>query len=125
MELVTEELRQELLNNWNSEDQDLKPVLKIFSPIGAGTWMIASMNPNDNDTMYGLCDPGLGSPELGYVPLSELQQMRIPFMAGVEMELERDLYFEPQHSLAVYDSAAYLNEGITEDPKLLDAASIS
>ena len=125
MELVTEELRQELLNNWDSEDQDLKPVLKIFAPIGASTWMIASMNPNDNDTMYGLCDLGLGSPELGYVPLSELQQIRIRFMAGVEMELERDLYFEPKHSLAVYESAAHLNKGITEDPKLLDAASVS
>ena len=125
MELVTDELRQELLNNWNLEDKDLKPVLKIFSPIGASTWMIVSMNPNDNDTMYGLCDLGMGSPELGYIPLSELQQIRIPFMAGVEMELERDLYFEPKYSLAVYDTAAHLNEGITEDPKLLDAASVS
>ena len=125
MELVTDELRQELLNNWNSEDQDLQPVLKIFSPIGASTWIIASMNPNDNDTMYGLCDLGMGSPELGYVPLSELQEIRVPFMAGVEMELERDLYFEPKHSLATYVDAARLNEGITEDPQLLNAASVS
>lgn len=122
MELVTDELRQELLNNWNSEDPDPKPVLKIFSPIGASTWIIASMD--DHDTMYGLCDLGTGKPELGHVSLIQLQKIRIPFMAGTEMELERDIYFKPQHSLNVYAKAARMNGSITENTKLLDAASV-
>ena len=98
-------------------------MVKIFSPVGSATWLITSMNPQDGDTLYGLCDLGLGNPELGYVRLSELQSMTVRVPPGsVSVGLEQDLYFEPSYSLSVYAEAARRNGAITEDPKLLDAA---
>ena len=121
MELVTAEQRRQLIANWNLEDDVLRPVVKIFSPVGAATWLIASMNPQDEDILYGLCDLGLGYPELGYVRLSELQSMTVQIPpAGIG--LEQDLYFRPSHSLGVYAEAARQNGAITDAPRLLDAA---
>ena len=124
MELVTAEQRRQLIDNWNLEGDDLRPVVKIFSPVGSATWLIASMNPLDEDTMYGLCDLGTGYPEIGYVRLSELQSMtvRVPPGRSAGIGLERDLYFSPSHSLSVYAAAARQNGAITDNPNLLDAA---
>ena len=124
MELVTAEQRRQLIANWNLEDDALRPVVKIFSPVGAATWLIASMNPQDEDILYGLCDLGLGHPELGYVRLSELQSVtvRVPPGGSAGIGLEQDLYFRPCHSLGVYADAARRNGAITEAPRLLDAA---
>ena len=107
MKLVTAEQRQQLIDNRNLGD-DIKPVVKIFSLPGAVTWLIASMNPQDEDTMYGLCDLGIGYPELGYARLSELHSMtvRVPPDGSVGMSLEQDLYFKPSHSLSVHAEAA-------------------
>ena len=128
MELMTEELRAELLGNWGQPDSKTRPALKIFSPVGAATWLIHSMDPRNNDLLYGLCDLGCDSPELGQVSLSELQEVRIPLpaMPGVTQEhlgLERDLYFEPQNTMAVYTEAARRNGKITEAQELLEAAA--
>ena len=124
MELVTAEQRRQLIDNWNLEGDALGPVVKIFSPVGCATWLIASMNPQDEDTMYGLWDLGLGDPELGYVRLSELQSMtvRAPPAGSVGIGLEQNLYFDPSHSLSTYAEAARRNGAITDDPRLLDAA---
>ena len=124
MELVTAEQRRQLIDNWNLEGDALRPVVKIFSPVGSATWIIASMNPQDEDTMYGLCDLGTGYPEIGYVRLSELQSITVPVPpAGAgSIGLERDLYFKPSHSLSTYAEAARQNGAITYDPRLLDAA---
>ena len=109
MELVTAEQRRQLIDNWNLEGDALLPVVKIFSPVGSATWLIASMNPLDEDTMYGLCDLGTGYPEIGYVRLSELQSMavRVPPTGSISIGLEQDLYFKPSHSLIAYAEAAW------------------
>ena len=80
MELVTAEQRRHFIDNCNLEGDALRPAVTIFSLVGSSTWIIASMNPQDEDTLYGLCDLGLGYPELGYVRLSDLQYLtvRIP-----------------------------------------------
>jgi hypothetical protein len=40
---------------------------------GAGaTKLLTEIDPGDDDTAFGLCDLGLGCPEVGYVSLSEL-----------------------------------------------------
>ena len=104
--------------------EPLRPVVKIFSPVGSATWLIASMNPQDEDTLYGLCDLGLGDPEIGYVRLSELQSItvRVPPAGSVGMGLERDLYFKPSHLLSVYAEAARQHGATTDNPRLLDDA---
>lgn len=128
MELVTEEVRKELLDNWGKPNTVSKPALKVFSPIGTATWLIHSMDPGENDRLYGLCDLGYGSPELGYVNLSELHetQMHLRAVPGVNPEtigLERDLHFEPQHTMEVYTQAARRAGKITEEREELEATA--
>jgi hypothetical protein len=42
--------------------------------------------------MFGLCDLGMGFPELGYVSLNEMKAVRLPFGLGIE----RDLHWTPK-----------------------------
>jgi hypothetical protein len=65
----------------------------------------------DEELLFGLCDLGMGFPELGYVSLSELQSLKGPF----HLTIERDLHFTAKASLAVYAEAARRAEAITED----------
>ena len=76
---------------------DIKPVLKLFNPVGAQTWLIAAI-AEDGDTMYGLCDLGFGYPELGYVSLSEIENLDLPF----GLKIERDAWWEPEKTLQEY-----------------------
>jgi hypothetical protein len=80
---------------------DIKPWLKLFNPAGSGTWLIGAIS-EDGDTMYGLCDLGHGSPELGYVSLKELESLKLPF----GLKIERDMYFEPTKTLSEYAKEA-------------------
>ena len=79
------------------------------------------MSPSDEDTLYGLCDLGLGYPELGYVRLSELHSMTL-HVPSAGIGLEQDLYFKPSHSLSVYAEAGRQRGAIIDIASLLDAA---
>lgn len=67
------------------------PVVKLFCPWGAATWLISEID-EDGDTLFGLCDLGHGCPELGRVSLAELRAVRGP--AG--LTIERDIYWSPE-----------------------------
>jgi len=54
---------------------DFEPVVKLFTADGNATWLLTELNP-DRDLAFGLCDLGLGEPELGYVSLHELAAAR-------------------------------------------------
>jgi hypothetical protein len=81
---------------------DLKPVVKLFCPWGQGTWLLSELDPEDPDLAFGLCDPGLGFPELGSVRLSDLEALRGP--GG--LRIERDRWFRPTRTLGAYADAA-------------------
>lgn len=51
------------------------PVVKLFTPDAGATWLLSELAA-DGDTAFGLCDLGLGCPELGYVSLTELRRLR-------------------------------------------------
>jgi hypothetical protein len=51
---------------------DFEPVVKIFTPDGNTTWHLTELNSNGEYLAFGLCDLGLGEPELGYVSVHEL-----------------------------------------------------
>lgn len=110
MILVTDDLRAQLLRNGENPEADHAPVVKLFNPCGAATWLLTEMLPHEPDILYGLCDLGFGSPELGYVRLSELESVEGPLGLGIE----RDLYFEAQAPLSVYAEAARRKGTITE-----------
>jgi DUF2958 family protein len=83
-------------------EPDHKPVLKIFNPAGAATWLITESDPDNPDCLFGLCDLGMGSPELGSVLASELSSVRGRF----GLPLERDLWFSADKPLSQYADAA-------------------
>ena len=52
------------------------PVVKLFTPDGAATWLLCDISPRDLDIAFGLCDLGYGEPECGRVSLRELSALR-------------------------------------------------
>ena len=100
MQLMTKQIKEKLLRNGDvtNRGNDHKPVVKFFGG-GSCTWLITEMDSADDDTLYGLCDLGIGLPELGYVSLDELKSLKFPpFGLGVE----RDKYFQPKMTLNEY-----------------------
>ena len=99
-------------------DPDPVPVLKLFNPIGAATW-IATELYNDGDTLFGLADLGFGCPELGVFSLSEIASVRLPFGLGIE----RDLSFASIHPISAWTAAAQLAGSIQAAEQILRAAA--
>ncbi len=99
--LLTKADIRRLLANHPAGD-DTRPAVKLFTPDAHATWLIADMDPGDPDRLFGLCDLGLGFPELGYVSLSELSRLRGP--SG--LPVERDRWFEPDKTLGEYATEA-------------------
>ena len=75
MELITKDQRKQLLANGEATrknpDADPFPVVKLFTPDAQATWLLTELIPDEPDIAFGLCDLGLGSPELGYVGSSQ------------------------------------------------------
>lgn len=79
------------------------PVVKLFTPDAGATWLITEAYPDGKDLrLFGLCHLGLSSPELGYVMLSEIEDVR----GKLGLPVERDLYFNAEHRLSVYAKIA-------------------
>lgn len=104
--LMTDEQRLTLLENGRKgkdrADHDPLPVVKLFTPDGAGTWLLSELDPEDEDIAFGLCDLGLGEPELGTVSISELERLKGPMGLAVE----RDTAFRPTYSISEYADRA-------------------
>jgi hypothetical protein len=100
-QLLTKDITRRLLANWPAGD-GVRPVVKLFTSDAGATWLIADMDPEDPDRLFGLCDLGMGFPELGYVSLKELSEVRGP----LGLHVERDLYFTPTKTLGEYADAA-------------------
>lgn len=79
-------------------NDDLKPVVKLFTPDANCTWLLVSTEPDDPDIAYGLCDLGHGCPEIGSVRLSEIAELR----GFLGLPVERDVYFTPAFTLSEY-----------------------
>ena len=118
MELVTPEIREKLLANGAQRGTDHKPVVKLFNPCGAGTWLVTELDPEEPSIAFGLADLGFGCPEAGSFSLDELEAFKGPFGLGIE----RDLYFEGKFSLSVYAEAARAAGRIVEHGPEFDAA---
>jgi hypothetical protein len=113
MKLFTEEQHRRLLaqgraNAGREESQDFKPVVKLFCPWNGATWLLSELDPDDTDIAFGLCDLGMGFPELGSVRLSELAAVRGPGGLGIE----RDIHFRADKTLAAYAEEAAREERI-------------
>ena len=101
MKLLTAAIQKKLLANGVNRDRDHVPVVKFFNPAGAATWLFTEMDA-DGDTLFGLCDLGLGCVELGYVSLRELASIKTRF----GLKIERDAWFKGNAPLSVYAEKA-------------------
>jgi Protein of unknown function (DUF2958) len=81
-------------------DIDFTPVVKLFTPDAQCTWLLTELGLDD--IAFGLCDLGLGSPELGYVSMAELRALRGP----LGLPLERDEHFEADKTISAYADEA-------------------
>lgn len=130
MKLLTDTLRERLIANGRiryaldeagEADPDFIPVVKLFTPDAGCTWLLTELDPDEPDIAFGLCDLGMGYPELGSVSLSELEAVR----GRLGLSVERDLHFEPTFTLSVYARAAMAAERIVGDRASLEAAAIA
>ena len=119
MKLLTDSQRAKLLDNGRrqaavkgtSGELDFPPVVKLFDPCGAGTWLLTEIEPGDESIAWGLCDLGMGYPEFGTVSLEELAAYRGRLGLGIE----RDLYFKACAPISAYIDAAHKAGHIVED----------
>lgn len=113
MTLIPDRLRSQLLANGSKSREtdafDPRPLVKLFTPDAGATWLLTELDPDDPDLAFGLCDLGLGSPELGYVRLSELATVR----GRLGLPVERDLHFRADKSLGDYADEARRHGRIT------------
>lgn len=110
--LITTEQRIKMLDNGIQSQIDLDgnhwPVVKLFTPDAGCTWLLSELDPEDPDIAFGLCDLGLGFPELGYVRISEIARLRGNF----GLPVERDRSFKATKSLLEYSKDAHKAERI-------------
>lgn len=91
MLLMTKELEKQFVDYplYSQEDKgmDSEVVVKYFNPCGIGTWLITEgEKQEDGDWLfYGYCN--LFEWEWGYVTLSELESVQLPFGLKIEREL--------------------------------------
>jgi hypothetical protein len=106
MQLITDEQAIQLLLNGaisaRGIDHDPPPVVKLFTPDAGATWLLTELDPEQPDVAFGLIDLGLGTPELGYVCLSEIAAVR----GTLGLPVERDLYFQADKPLSAYAELA-------------------
>jgi hypothetical protein len=100
--LLTVEDRVRLFANALADDCDHFPVLKLFTPDAGATWLISEVDPDDPDRLFGLCDLGVGHPELGYVSLAEISSVK----GRLGLPVERDLHFVADKPLSAYAEEA-------------------
>jgi hypothetical protein len=109
MTLITKTQHEQLIANCQAQiarmdagesDIDFKPVVKLFTPDAQCTWLLTELG--NDDIAFGLCDLGMGCPELGYVCMRELRELRGP----LGLRIECDLHFEADKSISAYADEA-------------------
>ncbi len=73
-------------------------------------WLLASLDPADGDTAWGVMDVGIGMPELGHIKLSDLASIVGPNKQPVM----RDLYFQAVRPLSEYLRLAQKNGSVVD-----------
>lgn len=116
MKLLTDEQYKQLLQNGAEPDKNYPPVAHLFMPWGRAEWLISEINPKFPHIAFGLCDLGMGSPELGYVDLEELKAVRVgPLQMGVDC----NHLFEGKYPMSVYVAASKVAGAISRNEPLL------
>jgi hypothetical protein len=110
-DLLTPEDRVQMVANWRATQParpheepiaiDPHPVVRLFTPDANAVWLLTELDELTGEA-FGLCDLGLGFPELGYVSLAELDALRGPW----GLRIERDVAFVADRPLSAYTRVA-------------------
>jgi Protein of unknown function (DUF2958) len=99
--LIPAELRERLLANGArstaGEDIDPNPIVKLVTPDANATWLFTELDPDIPTLAFGLCNLGLGSPELGSICLHEIAKVRGP----LGLPVERDLHYTETRLISI------------------------
>jgi hypothetical protein len=91
MQLLTDAIKKALPPLYRTEDIPLEHkeiIVRFFNPTGNQSWEIFEGSPEGDDwRLFGNCDLGFGSPELGYVMLSELESVKGKLGIGIERDI--------------------------------------
>lgn len=91
MMLMTKELETTLskypIGSQDGKGLDAEVIVKYFNPCGAGTWLITEGEKQEDGSwlLFGYCH--IFEWEWGYVSLSELESVKLPFGLSIEREL--------------------------------------
>lgn len=91
MKLLTEEIKKSFkkypLYSQDGKGMDSVVLVKYFNPVGSGTWLITEAEEQEDGDylLFGYCH--ISCWEWGYVLLSELQNLKLPFGLGIERDL--------------------------------------
>lgn len=109
--LFTEVQRTVLIGNSKAaslvDDFDPFPVVRLYTPDANAVWLLTELDVRAG-IAFGLCDLGMGFPEVGYVSLRELETGRGP--AG--LPIARDDHFVANKPLSAYVRLARTAERI-------------
>lgn len=105
--LIPDELLAKMIENASITEErdryDPFPVVKLFTPDAAASWLLTEAYAEGQDvSLFGLIDIGLGEAVLGYVMLSDIEDVR----GKLGLPVERDLYFKAEHRLSIYAKIA-------------------
>jgi hypothetical protein len=120
MNWFTDEEYQKLLANGANRDKDHPPVVMLGLPFTNCIWLISEVDPVEPRLAFGLCDLGMGFPELGYVDLEELRDLTL----STGLAVEKVQFFVSKHPMSVYANAAREISRITTNDALLSKHSI-
>lgn len=113
--LITDAQREQMLANSRQTEMmpehDPMPVVKLFTPCGAATWLLTELHHEDPDIAFGLCDLGMGFPEIGSVSITELASLR----GSLGFAVEADRHFKAQAPISVYARLAHRAGQIVEE----------
>lgn len=116
--LFTQEQYNRLIDNGSpaNRDKDHAPVALLTMPFTNCVWLLSEIEPDNPDIAFGLCDLGMGFPELGYVSISEIQSVRDPVF---KMTVYNDPLFKTEYPMSAYSAAARANEQIIWDKDIV------
>jgi hypothetical protein len=126
MKLLTQAQQTQLIENGLQQQRvkgtpreiDFLPVVRLFNPCGAGTWLLTEIEPGTENIAWGLADLGCDCAEFGTIDLDELRAHKGPLGLGIE----RDLHWSPRAPISAYIKASSAAGRIVEPKEDLGAA---
>lgn len=95
MKLITKAIAKQLskypMYSQDSKGEEAIAVCKFFNPCGDQTWFVLEAEQIGDDYRLFVLFTNSYDREYGYVMLSELEAIRLPF----GLRIERDIYFTP------------------------------